>query len=189
MRGDHVQGFTRQIDTKPAAVASLGAWLPSSAHSPGFLWQRQLLPEIDQGSVASWRGTGVQGGGTENTGVAVGLLVPAACILQTFRIPSGVCPPPKTALSLRECPTRSTASHTEVAFPGSTECVATPACPPPPPPDWAAGTSAPSDEARCLGVPPLLSVTPQTGRVGHPGALTRVRWSPKPTVPHLTPFR
>lgn len=22
MRGDHVQGFTRQIDTKPAAVAS-----------------------------------------------------------------------------------------------------------------------------------------------------------------------
>lgn len=105
MRGDHVQGFTRQIDTKPAAVASPGAWLPSSAHSPGFLWQRQLLPEIDQGSVASWRGTGVQGGGTENTGVPVGLLVPAACILQTFRIPSGVCPPAKTALSLRECPT------------------------------------------------------------------------------------
>lgn len=86
-------------------MASLGAWLPSSAHSPGFLWQRQLLPEIDQGSVASWRGTGVQGGGTENTGVPVGLLVPAARILQTFRIPSGVCPPPKTALSLRECPT------------------------------------------------------------------------------------
>lgn len=176
----------RQIDAKPAVVASLGAWLPSSAHSPGFIWQGRLLPEIDQGSVASWRGTGAQAGGADNTGVPVGLLVPAPCILQTFQIPSGVCPPPMTAHSLRECP--AGAQQATPKWPSLARLNVTPSPPPPtgrpaPPPLWTRGSEG-------LGGLLLLSVTPQTGRVGHPEAHTRVCWSPKPTVPppHPTPF-
>lgn len=137
---------------RPRPGLHQGRWMPSlpwwpvwglGSHSPGFIWQGRLLPEIDQGSVASWRGTGAQAAGAENSGVPVGLLVPAPCILQTFQIPSGVCPPPMTAHSLRECPAGAQQATPKWPSLARLECVAKPSSP-----DRVAGTSAPSDEGQ-----------------------------------------
>ena len=96
-------GETRPLGTqKPGqAAASLGTWLPSSAHRPGFLWQETAAPWC------SSRFCGLPGqaremkGGPEHPADRLGPLAFAPRLWQTFTVPSGAGLPPQQCLVTR----------------------------------------------------------------------------------------
>ena len=80
------QGMMRPIDTQPCRPV----WWPGSFDPP----VRTDLDSFEGGGYflkqvkvlwTSWRGTGVKGGGEENTSAGVGLLALAPCILTSPR--------------------------------------------------------------------------------------------------------